>query len=112
MIGKPGPFQVIDNQGHFDPDAPSSPPRRRYECVNYENCLVLAAALNWDSFTCRGCNGEINPALFWRAHQAEKRDKLVHVLCKLPALTAQQTTEPETPDTDKTGDAKKIAGKA
>ena len=90
MIGKPGPFQVIDNDAIGSPNAPIQPPRRKYECTNYETCLNLAAALNWDSFTCRGCNGEVAENLFWRAHQMEKRDKLVGVICNLPSLEGKR----------------------
>lgn len=90
VIGKPGPFQVIDNDATGASDAPIQPPRRRYECSNYETCLNLAAALNWDSFTCRGCNGEVEESLFWRAHQMEKRDRLVGVICTLPSLRGKR----------------------
>jgi hypothetical protein len=90
VIGKPGPFQVIDNDGHGNPDAPISPPRRRYDCSHYETCLDLAAALNWDSFSCRGCSGEVNESLFWRAAQMEKRDALVSEICTIPLLKGKR----------------------
>lgn len=78
MIGKPGPFQIIENESL---DFPVEPPRRRYSCGNYESCLNLAAALNWDSFTCRGCSGSVNEALCWRAQQELKKDGIVRTLC-------------------------------
>lgn len=78
MIGKPGPFQIIENESL---DFPLEPPRRRYACPQYDTCLNLAAALNWDSFTCRGCSGDINQALFWRARQEVRKDGVVRTIC-------------------------------
>ncbi|HMO02571.1 MAG TPA: hypothetical protein PKD37_03865 [Oligoflexia bacterium] len=83
-IGKPGPFQVIHSVA--DQDVPSDPPKRRYDCAFYELCLNVAAALNWDSFTCRGCSGTFDEQLLWRAHQASKNDGVVGKLCDLPEL--------------------------
>ena len=86
-IGRPGPFQVINTPAITAPqDNPNEPPRRRYECCNYETCLALAAALNWDSFTCRGCTGEVNETLYWRAAHEIKRDRAVKKICELPPL--------------------------
>lgn len=76
---KPGPFQIIEVEGSLE--APISAPRRRYDCHNYETCLELAAALNWDSFTCRGCSGNIDQAFFWRALHARKKDRIAEALC-------------------------------
>ncbi len=59
---------------------------RRFDCDNYETCLGLAAALNWQSFTCRECTGEINQQILWRAHQITKKDNDLADLCKLPGL--------------------------
>lgn len=86
MIGKPGPFQIIKNQEYGTVDGPISAPRRRYSCPNYETCLDLAAALNWDNFTCRGCSGEIDQSLYWRAHQMMKKDRVVRTLCEIPEI--------------------------
>lgn len=86
MIGKPGPFQIIESEGCGNVDAPISAPRRRYGCDHYDTCLNLAAALNWDSFTCRGCSEEIDEALLWRAKQAEKRDSVARSLCQIPHI--------------------------
>jgi len=93
MIGnrapfKPGPFQIVESEGTGNVDAPIAPPRRRHQCPNYSKCLSLAAALNWDNFTCRGCSAEINQSLLWRAHQAKRRDKVVRELCDLPEITS------------------------
>ena len=87
MIGKPGPFQIIESNGTGLVDSPMCAPRRRYECHNYATCLDLAAALNWDNFTCRGCSGEIEESLYWRAHQASKKDAVVNSLCEVPELS-------------------------
>ena len=83
-IGKPGPFQIIESEVQGSIDNPINAPRRRYECSNYETCLVIAAGLNWDSFTCRGCNGEFEESLHWRARQEINKDKTVKKICELP----------------------------
>lgn len=62
------------------------PPRRRYDCAQYDECLKLAAALNWDSFTCRGCNGELNETLVWRARQSAKKDSVAKAICAFPPV--------------------------
>ena len=93
MIGKPGPFQIIKNDEFGGADAPGKAPRRRYSCPNYDTCLDLAAALNWDNFTCRGCSGEVNQALYWRAYQAQKKDQVVNRLCDLPEINVHQNSD-------------------
>ncbi|MBX7138180.1 MAG: hypothetical protein K1X83_09360 [Oligoflexia bacterium] len=90
MVGKPGPFRIIENHGRGGVDAPIDPPRRRYTCANYEACLNIACALNWDSFTCRGCNGEVDESNFWQAHQAIKKDTVADSLVSLPSLKTQE----------------------
>jgi predicted Fe-S protein YdhL (DUF1289 family) len=102
MIGKAGPFQIIESEGVGIVDNPMDSPRRRYDCKNYETCLDVAAALNWDSFTCRGCNGEIAEQLFWRARHALKKDAVVNRLCALPNINfhdanSQTTSEEKKP---------------
>ena len=84
-----GPIQVIDgavieSANPCELDHPAQGPLRRYECSNYETCLKIAAALNWDSFTCRGCNSQINENLLWRAQHAVHKDKTVKAICDLP----------------------------
>jgi hypothetical protein len=88
-FGTPGPFQVIDSPQSNDSerselDHPAVGPRRRYDCSNYETCLNLAAAVNWDSFTCRGCCGEVNPKLLWRAQHEITKDRMAKIICELP----------------------------
>jgi len=85
FIGSPGPFQIIDNDGKSE--APVPAPRRRYSCAHYDACLNLAAALNWDNFTCRGCCGSVDQSLLWRAHQAKRRDEIAGRLCDIPELS-------------------------
>ncbi len=85
-LGKPGPFQVIADEAPQDPKLPIEPPRRRYECSNYEFCLDLAAALNWDNFTCRGCSGEIAQPLLWQANQCARKDQVIRKICSLPQI--------------------------
>jgi hypothetical protein len=63
---KSGPFPIIKEKGNGEVSYPIEPPRRRYDCAQYETCLTIASALFWDSFTCRGCNGTVNGRLLWR----------------------------------------------
>lgn len=98
MLGKPGPFQIIED-GLPKAGGPLSGPRRRYCCKNYSTCLDLAAALNWDNFTCRGCSGDIDQTLRWRASHALKKDSFVRSICELSSVTSTVNTstgtEPE-----------------
>ena len=86
MLGKPGPFQVIEEVGCGAVDHPVDPPRRRFACSHYDLCLNLAAALNWDNFTCRGCCGDVDSTLLWRARQAIKKDRMARKLCDIPEI--------------------------
>lgn len=92
MIGKPGPFQVVECEGDGNVDRAMSAPRRRYSCPNYQNCLEIGAALNWDNFTCRGCSAEVNESLVWQAYHARKTDA---VASKLLSSTHPQIGEQE-----------------
>ncbi len=81
-----GPFEVpvSSSDEREDGISPNEVERelvRELDCANYTTCLKLAAALNWESFTCEGCNGEINQSLTWRAGQSAVRDKVVKFLC-------------------------------
>lgn len=118
-IGKPGPFEVklhnvVANTGRVsavqignsaqdiavddEPPGPmAEPPRRRYECAHYDTCLDLAAALNWHSFTCRGCSGVVDQSLMWRARQKARKDSIAKALCDLPPIVAHQTSADEAP---------------
>ncbi len=98
VIGKPGPFQIIDDQSCASMEKPVDGPRRRYDCANYEKCLNLAAALNWDNFTCRGCSGEVNETLYWRAYQAMKKDNFVKEICELPNIHSRKVEQDDQED--------------
>ncbi len=124
-IGKPGPFEVklrhlvaaprrastldignsaadLDIDG--EPPGPMvEPPRRRYECAHYDTCLDLAAALNWHSFTCRGCSGSVNESLMWRARQKARKDSVAKALCDLPPIVAHRTNSEHAPQLNEDG---------
>lgn len=82
MIGRDGPFRVNSRASGKDGDVPL----RHYGCPNYDVCLNLAAALNWESFTCRGCTGQVSEALCWQAHQAQKKDAVAGRICDIPDI--------------------------
>lgn len=81
MSAEQGPFKLLDNHSSDCDNQPD--PFRNYECDNYTTCLSLAAALDWESFHCRGCKGEINDQLLWQARKLERQDKLVGQICHL-----------------------------
>ena len=97
QIGSPGPFEVrfddvvpqelSDSQEVGSATNEEATPRRRYDCASYDRCLELAAALNWESFTCRGCSGHINDALLWRVGQAIRRDTVAKAICAAPKIS-------------------------
>lgn len=90
---KPGPFAIVELDGNGDVVSPIEPPRRNFGCNNYETCLAMAAALSWDSFTCRGCSGSVDEKLLWRARSAARTDSSIKVLCQLPEpVTVTQST--------------------
>jgi hypothetical protein len=70
-----GPFQIINIHSCSSTD-------RNLECRNYETCLGIAAAFNWESFSCKQCIGEIDPHISWRVRHIIKRDSLGKFLCK------------------------------
>ena len=61
-------------------------PPRNYDCANYDTCLSLAAALDWASFRCSGCNGCVNEKLLWRAHHVVRKNSALRKICSLPVL--------------------------
>jgi hypothetical protein len=97
QIGSPGPFEVrfddlsqeesVQTSSDYSAAHDSGTPRRRYDCASYDRCLELAAALNWESFTCRGCSGQVNDALLWRAGQAIRRDSVAKAICSAPKIS-------------------------
>ena len=67
---------------------------RNYDCSHYDICLKLAAALNWDNFTCAECSGEISQSLLWRARQAMRKDSVANRICEqLPTIGVISTSE-------------------
>lgn len=79
----------------------AEPPLRRYECQNYDGCLDLAAALNWTSFTCTGCDGSIDQHL---AHRAQL--KAAQATAALPADSqVEPLPEEENDDLEELEDA-------
>jgi hypothetical protein len=100
-----GPFKVAldtslpqDNTSQLVTSEPFLRPQnqdtveRRMECSHYEECLNLAAALDWDSFTCAGCSGKINESLLWRAGQSTKRDAVAQAICGAATRSALKGT--------------------
>ncbi|MCI5065638.1 hypothetical protein MRY87_07935 [bacterium] len=95
-----GPFRLLEEELEAHEDAiprPMAAPTRRYECKNYERCLEIAAALNWESFSCKNCPGEMNEQLIWQAHSAQRHDAVSQQVCDLPTLVciAGGKREPE-----------------
>lgn len=96
-----GPFQVIDTCTHEGTIRPEEAPKRKFTCTNYETCLNVAAALNWDNFTCRGCEGEINQHLLWQARVAQRMDNIAKKVCELPLTSVIESDIPEPLTTSK-----------
>lgn len=59
-------------------------PAREYDCEHYDTCLSLAAALDWNSFSCTGCSGCVNQQLLWRANHALRKNNALRRICNLP----------------------------
>lgn len=76
-------------------DLPADPPFRRYDCEHYEVCLDVAAALDWDNFTCNGCNCSVDQRLLWRARNAMKRDSVAQRCCNLPDVSVTEIRSPQ-----------------
>ncbi len=84
-------LHVVENEDH-ERGGRSDPfeivaPDRNYDCQNYDTCLGLAAALNWNSFACTGCSGSVNQHLLWRAHSEVRKNKTLAELCDLPNIS-------------------------
>jgi len=82
MAEKPGPFQVLAKNSNMLDEG--EVPDRNFVCKNYNSCLSLAAALNWESFSCNGCTGTIDETIRWRAKVESKRDTTLRQLCVIP----------------------------
>ena len=70
-----------------DDEADEDGPFRNFECDNYNKCLSLAAALDWNSFTCEGCSCEINQQLIWRARHRLRSEPQLAKVFNLPLLS-------------------------
>lgn len=79
---------------------PEPPIEREFDCCNYTTCLGLAAALNWGSFSCSNCCGEINMHLLWRAHHACRKDAILSDICRLPPIAASVSNANPRTDTE------------
>jgi hypothetical protein len=80
-----GPFEV--STASLNGDASAHTVVRNLDCKNYCTCLNVAVSLNWESFTCEGCNGDINQSLTWRAGQSALRDSVTRALCPRPNIS-------------------------
>jgi hypothetical protein len=108
MKGKPGPFEILKGTHTRSTSRvpaslqPIKAPDRNYSCENYDTCLDLAAALNWYSFDCNGCVGQVNEAIVWRARQARKKDLVAEHLCQMnkgpSRITVLSNDSPIEPD--------------
>ena len=116
LIGTPGPFEIrceehtVDahspctTRGEFSPTFREIPPRR-YECDCYETCLGLAASLNWEGFTCRGCCGQPNEKLMWRARVSARKDSVAARLLNAPPVVTLNSAQLDPREGDVVGTA-------
>ncbi len=74
-------------------DVPADAPFRRYDCQNYGVCLDVAAALDWENFTCSNCNGQVDQRLLWRARNALKKDAVAQRCCHLPEVSVSDSID-------------------
>jgi hypothetical protein len=86
-----GPFEVVTSA--LNDDSSADTVVRNLDCKNYCTCLNVAVALNWESFTCAGCNGDINQSLNWRAGQSALRDSVTRALCPKPNISMIRGTK-------------------
>ena len=91
---------VAGTEVEDDDDDCEDSPFRNFDCSNYNKCLSLAAALDWDSFTCEGCNLEINEQLIWRAHHRLRSDPYLARLFSIPVVSPDGYHEPEPEQVD------------
>ena len=85
QVGARGPFEVKPSDDSQAETQEAELPRQ-LDCANYERCLDLAVALNWEGFTCQGCCGAINECLTWRARQVSRKDAVAKALCGTPKI--------------------------
>lgn len=81
MKERKGPFKLIMFGNTDLPLSPNDIPDRNYSCANYDKCLNISAALDWEDYSCRGCCGEVNGAMLWQARLAIKKDRVAQKVC-------------------------------
>jgi hypothetical protein len=105
--GNCGPFEVVfgDSEGAVPAVSAGTSsvapvvvcgdqePERRYDCSNYESCLKVAAALNWESFTCASCCGQIDENLQWRSCLNTRKDAVAKAICGRPHLLSHAVSK-------------------
>lgn len=74
-----GPFKVKKVALAVNDELPIED--RCYDCKNYDLCLNLAAALDWDGFCCTNCDKSVDQKLVWQALKIKKADRVVEELC-------------------------------
>lgn len=82
--------EQIQSAPILNPEHLLQAPPRMFDCANYNTCLGLAAALNWNSFSCEGCSGKVNSQLLWKAHSSLRNDKALSRLLGLPPPSAHE----------------------
>jgi hypothetical protein len=92
---KNGPFAILEEKGDGEVSAPVFPALRHYDCPNYETCLSIAIAQDWDNFGCNGCVGTPRDSLIWKSHVANRRNKVNETLSKLPEINYISNVNPE-----------------
>ena len=86
---KNGPFELDESEDESELYLEF----RNYECDCYKTCLGIAAGLNWDDFSCRGCCGEVDQSLLWQVRQEQRKDGLVKKLCSVPGAACFESEE-------------------
>jgi len=87
-----GPIQIAV----YDNASPI--PVREVSCPNYQECLNIAACLNWLSFSCEDCTREIAPHLRWRARIERRRDPICQALMPPPMIEVTEGGRQNSPE--------------
>jgi hypothetical protein len=106
LSGHCGPLELRPDLTLDDSGRPWRCPERNYSCSNYETCLGVAAALDWESFTCCGCEGSVDSVLVWKAHRAVRHDRRWASLLTLPERSDFVVLDPEETSPEKQARAK------
>ena len=85
MEFRPGPHRAFASDQPASAETPTAGSAPRYYgCPNYNTCLSISAALDWEAFSCCGCSAEVDEALVWQARQAQRKDPVAKKICKIP----------------------------